>query len=303
MRQFLARNPKTYWLPRLSIEPSRTAALAVRSQISRASSGVSRASAGRPIRPSAFWIRSSETRLRKGDCSSCIANPWRSVPSNTGSPVVLVKSARTIVSLSVSLWCAVKIEVPCDDERQHSRGSRNDHLPAFCDAVCLAAAVATGCHPARIRVPLQALEVGANVRRVLVAQVAIFFEALVDDALQFRRHVGIQAHRRHGRAVENGIENDPRAFPAKWQRARRHFVEHHPEREQIRARVQRLTRGLAPATCTTPSPACCRDRSTAPRPNGSPGRRRRSRLVRTPPSRDRNRESSVRAQSGRCSRA
>ena len=98
----LARNPTTYWVPRLSIEPSRTAALAVRSQISRASSGVSRASAGRLIRPSVFWIRSSETRLRKGDCSSCIANPWRSVPSNTGSPVVFVKSARTIVSLSVS---------------------------------------------------------------------------------------------------------------------------------------------------------------------------------------------------------
>ena len=32
MLQFLARRPRTYWLPRLAIEPSRTAALAVRSQ-------------------------------------------------------------------------------------------------------------------------------------------------------------------------------------------------------------------------------------------------------------------------------
>ena len=74
----------------------------MRTQISLASSGVSRVSAGWPISPNVFWIRWSETRLRKGDCSSCTANPWRSVPSNTGSPVVLAKSARTIVSLSVS---------------------------------------------------------------------------------------------------------------------------------------------------------------------------------------------------------
>ena len=51
VRQFRARSPSTYWLPRLAIDPSSTAALAVRSQISRASSGVSRASAGWPISP------------------------------------------------------------------------------------------------------------------------------------------------------------------------------------------------------------------------------------------------------------
>src|SRR5205823_2360068 len=49
--------PNTYWLPRRATEPSRTAALAVRSQISRASSAVSRASAGWPIRPSARCTR------------------------------------------------------------------------------------------------------------------------------------------------------------------------------------------------------------------------------------------------------
>ena len=75
----------------------------------------------------------SETRLRKGDCSNCTANPWRSVPSNTGSPVVLMKSARTIVSLSVSFGVAWrrKIEVTCGDDRQHSGGGRSDHLPAL----------------------------------------------------------------------------------------------------------------------------------------------------------------------------
>ena len=84
------------------MEPSRTTALAVRSQTSLAISGASRASGGWPIMRNTCWMRSSEMRLRKGDCSSCTAKPCLSVPSKTGSPVVFVKSASTIVSLSVS---------------------------------------------------------------------------------------------------------------------------------------------------------------------------------------------------------
>ena len=52
VRQSFARNPNTYCAPRFAIEPSSTAALPVRSQISRASSGVSRASGGRSMRRS-----------------------------------------------------------------------------------------------------------------------------------------------------------------------------------------------------------------------------------------------------------
>jgi hypothetical protein len=83
------------------IDPSRTAALPVRSQTSRATSGVRRASAFRPIRLIILWIRSSETRLRKGDCSSAMASPCRSVSSNTPSPVEFAKSASTTVSFSL----------------------------------------------------------------------------------------------------------------------------------------------------------------------------------------------------------
>src|SRR5260370_419280 len=100
VRQFLARKPNTYWLPRLAIDPSRTAAPPARSQISLATSAVSDASAGWLIRLSIAWIRWSETRLRNGDCSSCTANPWRSVPSNTGSPVALMKSATRVIVAS-----------------------------------------------------------------------------------------------------------------------------------------------------------------------------------------------------------
>ena len=71
-------------------------------QISRAISGVSFAFEGCcPIMRRVCWTRSLETRLRKGDCSSCTESPWRIVPSKTGSPVVLEKSASTILCLSV----------------------------------------------------------------------------------------------------------------------------------------------------------------------------------------------------------
>ena len=44
----------------------------------------------------------SGTMFRYGDCSSCTASACFNVPSNTGSPVVLTKSARRIESFTVS---------------------------------------------------------------------------------------------------------------------------------------------------------------------------------------------------------
>ena len=82
-------------------------------------------------------------------------------------------------------WRAVKIEVACGEERQHSRGGGN-RLPVFCGSGLVPARLS----PGRIRVPLQALQVGANLRSVLVAQVAILLQALVDDALQLRGSSG-----------------------------------------------------------------------------------------------------------------
>src|ERR1700722_3456234 len=99
----MALRPTTYCVPRLEIEPSMVAALAVRWQTSRARRLVKRASLACAMRERVWAIFSSERRFRKGDCSSWEARPWRSAPSKTGSPVVLLKSARTMVSLSVSL--------------------------------------------------------------------------------------------------------------------------------------------------------------------------------------------------------
>ncbi len=132
MRQSFARKPTTYWLPRLLIVASKTAALPVRSHTSRAISGVRRASDGWPIRRSTACMRSSEIRLRNGDCSSCTARPCRKVPSNTGSPVVFAKSARTIVSLSVSLgggrW---KYKYPPTHTTNTAATARTTAIPRF----------------------------------------------------------------------------------------------------------------------------------------------------------------------------
>ena len=54
----------------LAIDPSRTAALAVRTHTSCAMSGVNRASGGWFINDSVLRMRSSEMRLRNGDCWS-----------------------------------------------------------------------------------------------------------------------------------------------------------------------------------------------------------------------------------------
>ena len=99
--QFTAFRPITYWLPSPAIEPVSMALLPVRWQTSCVTSGVNRSPAGRPISFNVSFTLRSETRARKGDCSSCTESPCFSVSSNTLSPVLLSKSERTMVSLSV----------------------------------------------------------------------------------------------------------------------------------------------------------------------------------------------------------
>ena len=54
-----------------------------------------------------------------GDCSSATASATFSAPSNTGSPVVFMKSASTIVS------CSVNVRAPLrGEERRHDGHDR-----------------------------------------------------------------------------------------------------------------------------------------------------------------------------------
>ena len=80
-------------------------------------------------------MRRSGMRLRKGDCSSWTARPWRSVSSKTGSPVELTKSASTIVSFPV---------------RAGARCRKNRIVPAPMTNVAMTAAAI---HPPRFRLP------------------------------------------------------------------------------------------------------------------------------------------------------
>ena len=104
-------------------------------------------------------------------------------------------------------WRAVEIEVTRDAEHQHHGGSRDDQGPTFCGVL------RAGRRQTRIRVALEALEVGANIRSMLVAQPGGGLQAFGYDTFQFRRRVGPQPDR---------------AFEVQ---ARGHLIQHQPERE------------------------------------------------------------------------
>src|SRR5207245_11123309 len=63
-----------------------------------------------------------------------------------------------------------------------SRECRRDRA-----GISLGGHLGKGCRTAGVRVALQALEIGAHLRSMLVAQARIFFKGFGDDALQVRR--------------------------------------------------------------------------------------------------------------------
>ena len=91
---------------------------------------------------------------------------------------------------------------------------------------------------ARGAVALQPLQFGAQVGRVLVAKVAVFFERAIDDFFELGRQVGIQANGCDRLSIQDGVEDDAGGISAKWQAARGHFIQHNAEREQVRARIE-----------------------------------------------------------------
>ena len=85
---------------------------------------------------------------------------------------------------------------------------------------------------------MQAFEVCAHIGGALITQVAVFFDGLVDDALEFRRELGVQPDWCDRDFVEDCIENCRRRGSLKRQVAGTHFVEHHAEGEKIGARIE-----------------------------------------------------------------
>ncbi len=72
----------------------------------------------------------------------------------------------------------------------------------------------------------------------MAAQLAIFFERLIDDALKLGREIGIEAHRRDGSAIQDAIGDYAGCIAAEGHGARGHFVEDYAEAEEIGAGVE-----------------------------------------------------------------
>ena len=91
---------------------------------------------------------------------------------------------------------------------------------------------------------LQALQVGAQVRRVLVAQVAIFLQRLVDDPFELRRDICIEAHRSRRSTIQDGVENSRRRCAGKRPHAGGHLVQHDSEAEDVCTSIEFFTQRL-----------------------------------------------------------
>src|SRR5580698_4570208 len=102
-----------------------------------------------------------------------------------------------------------------------------------CGVVCVGNANAAG-----TGVSLEALQVGAHFGGVLVTKIAVVFESFVDDAFELGREIGIEARRRSGLTIEDGVEDVGGAFAAEGKLAGGHFVEDGAEREKIGAGVE-----------------------------------------------------------------
>src|SRR5262249_19159261 len=128
-------------------------------------------------------------------------------------------------------WRVVKIQVACCDERQHS-GSRSNHLPPLRDGGC-GSGLPARCQPHPIPVPLQALEVGASLRSVLVAEAPVLLQALDNDTVQLYRDRGVKADRTNWTLVQDGIEDGPNRVAAERRSPGGHLIEHYSVGEQI----------------------------------------------------------------------
>ena len=95
----------------------------------------------------------------------------------------------------------------------------------------------------RVGIAPQPLEVGAQLGGRLVAHLAVLFEGLLDDLLELRRQLRIDAGRRRRLPVQDGAQDDGR-IPAEGPASRGHLVEHEAEREEVRPGVERFAGGL-----------------------------------------------------------
>src|SRR5207245_9061138 len=109
-----------------------------------------------------------------------------------------------------------------------SRECRRDRA-----GISLGGHLGKGCRTAGVRVALQALEIGAHLRSMLVAQARIFFKGFGDDALQVRRNFRVEPRKSDRRFMKNRIKDGARRIASKRKNAGGRLVKHDAKREQI----------------------------------------------------------------------
>ena len=101
-----------------------------------------------------------------------------------------------------------------------------------------------GTYFARSGVALEAGQVGTQIRRALVADVAVLVEGLVNNVFQIDRQGGIHSNCRSRLFVKDRIEQSGGGVTAKRERSCRHLIKHSAKGKQIGAGVQFLPQGL-----------------------------------------------------------
>ena len=107
----------------------------------------------------------------------------------------------------------------------------------------------------------QPREIGAEIARALVAQLAILLERLVEDAIELRRHrADSPCSAAGGVRLRMPSKIRPVVVTLERQRARGHLVHHDAEREDVRARVELFAAHLLRRHVGRPCPSSARRR-------------------------------------------
>ena len=91
---------------------------------------------------------------------------------------------------------------------------------------------------------LEPQEVGLQVRRRLVAELAVLLESLFEDLPELARHRRVRFRQRLRRTVQDRLEDDGVGVALERHLPGRHLVEHRAEREEVGPRVRELPPGL-----------------------------------------------------------
>src|SRR5208337_5488637 len=135
-------------------------------------------------------------------------------------------------------------EISGQRRRAHQRYRRERKHPTLwnprlASAVLLAVAADACGSPRspRIRVTLQALQVGTQLGCRLVTQGAVLLQRLIDDVVQLQGQDVVVLVRRNRRLGKQRGEDNRRGGPAECLLTGRHLVKHRAEAEEVTARV------------------------------------------------------------------